>query len=520
MWIRMARLFQSLENVTATNSKYRSLSSGLRAFDESDYVNFSRIICQEYGSTNIGEARATKWLAAIFEVHEKEIIDATLAWGDLGEGIYQFLSDGEYEDSTLSLSQVLNLLDADCSSIKSDAFLLYKEALTSMSALEIKWFVRYWLNKPRSGVSTSTLKRAFAITPNVGKEAINAALKHRSVTELIGYYAAHGDEFLERLPEINWIGRFITPMLAKKYNGRNLPRDFVVDIKYDGNRYQIHNNANTTIMFNRKGKQVNDQFPDILEMFSDINHEFIIDCEIYPIREDGSPDDHKKMGKRVHSKDKEKAVEECPVRLVVFDIMYYNGTLLTEMSYEERLMYFDDCPDVVQRHRAEFLGNDVESSYQIAISEGFEGIMIKDLETPYESKRSAGLLKHKPPRIELDVVIMAAKYGRGKRGDVFGTYEIGAVSGAGFSSLGWVGGGLSEGDLLHLTTTLKRIVEYYDNERQTFHFLPRIVLEITADLVSYDDDGNLGLRFPRVTRIREDKFPADCNTIEDVVEMM
>ena len=505
---------QSIENDTSINVRASKIQQGLSAFE--DKITFSKIVCQEYEPSNIGETRATKWLASIFQVHEQEIIDATLSWGDLGEGIYQFMIDHSViEDSNLSLQSILRLLNMNCSSINSDTYRIFEEQLQLMSPLELKWFVRSWLNKPRSGVSGSTMKRVMILLDRNMRDA----LKHRSPTELMGYYIQHGVDWADNLPEINWVGRFIKPMLAKKYNGRNLPREYVVDIKYDGNRYQIHNNNDTTIMFNRKGKQTQDQFPDVVEMFSDIRDEFIIDCEVYPIREDGSPEDHKKMGTRVHSKDKAKAVEECPVRLVVFDIMYYNEILLTDMSYEERLMYFDDM-DYLEPYRAEFLSNDIDSSYHISISEGFEGVMIKDLEAPYESKRSAALLKHKPPRIELDVVILAAKYGRGKRGDVFGTYEIGVVAGTTFSSLGWVGGGLSDGDLLHLTTTLRRIVEYYDNERQTFHVLPRVVLEITADLVSFDEDGNYGLRFPRVTRIREDKFPADCNTIDDVVEMV
>ena len=113
-----------------------------------------------------------------------------------------------------------------------------------------------------------------------------------------------------------------------------------------------------------------------------------------------------------------------------------------------------------------------------------------------------------------------AKYGDGKRRNVFGTFGISVKddsSPTGYTSVGSVGTGFSDGDLMFLTTELKKIVEEFTVE--TFHILPRVVLEITCDLISRDAEGNYGLRFPRAIRIRNDKFPKDCNSMLDV-EMM
>ena len=109
---------------------------------------------------------------------------------------------------------------------------------------------------------------------------------------------------------------------------------------------------------------------------------------------------------------------------------------------------------------------------------------------------------------------MSAKYGEGKRANVFGTFEIGVKSDKGIISVGKVGTGFSDADLVSLTHNLRRNVENFEND--TYYFLPRVVLEVSADLVSRDEKGNLGLRFPRCKRIRDDKFAADINTLEDV----
>jgi ATP-dependent DNA ligase len=84
-----------------------------------------------------------------------------------------------------------------------------------------------------------------------------------------------------------------------------------------------------------------------------------------------------------------------------------------------------------------------------------------------------------------------------------------------YTHIGYVGTGLKDNELRRLTNQLKAIVEKYESDE--WFFLPRVVLEMRADLVSQDKDGNYSLRFPRVHRIRDDKFPADINTMDDLI---
>ena len=165
-------------------------------------------------------------------------------------------------------------------------------------------------------------------------------------------------------------------------------------------------------------------------------------------------------------------------------------------------------------------GGDTLAFYNRAINDGFEGIIVKDASLPYEAgKRSLGWAKYKPPRINLDVVILNAKYGEGKRANVFGSYGIGVrTEDRGYVNLGSIGSGFSDSQLVRLTNELRRQVDSHKDG--VFYFLPRVVLEVTADLITQDAQGNWGLRFPRLVRIRDDKFVADINTLEDVMEMI
>ena len=314
-------------------------------------------------------------------------------------------------------------------------------------------------------------------------------------------------------------------MLAKVVPKEKWPTLFIIEYKYDGARYQIHKGdyfdlmvrQTSIIIFNRKGNVVTDKFPDIVEevLSWDIPESFIIDTEIYPIEKDGRPAPFKKMGTRIHSKDVQEASEKCPVKLAIFDCMMFNDENLMDLSLQRRLKIIDKFPKLIERTPQ--MKHDV--FYNLAIADGYEGIMIKDLNAPYESgKRSTAWAKYKPPRFELDVVVTGVRYGDGKRATVFSSYDISVKDNQDFVSIGSIGTGFSEIDLIYLTNEIKKIILSVDGD--TYSVSPRVVLEVTCDLITRDGKGNLGLRFPRLLRIRHDKPVSDINTLSDIKEMM
>tara|TARA_R110000765_G_scaffold276527_1_gene374626 strand:- start:104 stop:697 length:594 start_codon:yes stop_codon:yes gene_type:complete len=161
----------------------------------------------------------------------------------------------------------------------------------------------------------------------------------------------------------------------------------------------------------------------------------------------------------------------------------------------------------------------ITAAYNMAIDWGYEGIMIKDASMSYDAgKRSKGWLKYKPPRIELDVVITSGTYGKGTRTGLFGSFGISVKEGSNYVKVGKVGTGFSDEELVWLTNELRKSIDRMEDD--VYHFLPRIVLQVTSDLVTNDSNGNIGLRFPRSMRVRHDKFASDVDTIQTVREMM
>jgi len=162
---------------------------------------------------------------------------------------------------------------------------------------------------------------------------------------------------------------------------------------------------------------------------------------------------------------------------------------------------------------------DYKAFYSQAIALGFEGIMIKNTNATYDTgKRSKHWVKYKPPQIDLDIVILGARYGDGKNGNVFSSFDMGVISESGFINVGSLGSGFTDNELIMMTNKLKPLTTSYVNG--TYLLLPRVVITVTADLVSKNKDNTYGLRFPRMKKIRDDKPVTEINTIDDVAVLV
>ena len=508
-WIEFCRLNQAVENRTPTKTV------SLLAKDYEHNSVFIRLLALELPANNLASKKAFKWIVNALEVFDEEIEMAIYQHGDIGEGIYHFVQEGK--DSEFMLNSVISVLCLDCSKSDGSSFGIFKDVFNRMSALEKKWFLRYWLRTPRNGIKTGTVRKLLAKIYNKKESEVKTHNQLHSLEEISNYYANEQEP-----PNDLKFGRFISPMLAKVVPKEKWPKEYIVEYKYDGARYQIHKVGSvvlgiSVIIFNRKGKIVTDKFPDIVEEIRNwkFDDSFIIDTEIYPVESDGSPAPFKKMGTRIHSKDVQAAIEKCPVELGVFDCMMFNDENLMDLQLRDRINTIVKFPKQAVRS---IITEDNDIFYNLAINDGYEGIMIKDLNVKYLSGSRNGWIKYKPPRFELDVVITGARYGDGKRSTVFGSYDIAVKDNNEFIPVGSIGTGFSDMDLLYLTNEGKKIVERVNNG--TYEFLPRLVLEVTCDLITRDANDNLGLRFPRMLRIRNDKPISDINTIEDIEAML
>ena len=207
---------------------------------------------------------------------------------------------------------------------------------------------------------------------------------------------------------------------------------------------------------------------------------------------------------RIHGKTPE-VRNRVAVKAIIFDILTFNKQDTYSFGYGNRLdtirMHFPN----VNITDTEIVNGEEEirAAYDKAIKAGYEGLVLKGANQVYEpGKRS--WLKHKPALVDLDCEIMDATMGSGKRAGLYGSYLIGVRIDGELTPVGSVGTGFTDLDL--------EMVHEYHNDN------PVTIMEVHADIVTQDQDGNIGLRFPRFIRLRTDKdVPSEFKSVKELI---
>ena len=153
---RFAGMCEAIELRDSPIDKIRIIDESLSSFSNPKIV--LDILTLNLDVNSIGNKRAITWIANALELFDEEVKAEEETWGDIGEGMYQFLHTDN--KSNLSIKQLSALLQLDCASINSNSYVIFAEAIKQMSDIETKWFLRYWLRTPRNRVSYSTVVKA------------------------------------------------------------------------------------------------------------------------------------------------------------------------------------------------------------------------------------------------------------------------------------------------------------------------------------------------------------------------
>jgi DNA ligase-1 len=162
----------------------------------------------------------------------------------------------------------------------------------------------------------------------------------------------------------------------------------------------------------------------------------------------------------------------------------------------------------------------LEEFFDAAMARGNEGLMIKDLESPYmPGRRGRWWLKLKRELATLDVVVTAVEYGHGRRAPVLSDYTFAVRKGEELVNIGKAYSGLTDVEIAEMT---KWFMAHTTGDHGHLREVePTVVLEVAFNAIMRSDrhDSGYALRFPRILRIRQDKLPAEINTVEDVEEI-
>lgn len=306
-----------------------------------------------------------------------------------------------------------------------------------------------------------------------------------------------------------------------------------IEIKYDGMRMQIHKDGDDVVLFTRRLENVTDMFPDVVEIVKEgiKADNCVLEGEVVatdPVT--GKPAAFQRLSQRIHRKyDIHRMSKEIPVELNLFDAVYINGDMLFHEKFSVRRSKLSDITDVKRGQLVlaeQLVTKNPEKAnefYNMALSLGQEGIMVKNLDSFYQpGKRvSGGWLKVKPIMETLDLVITGAVWGTGKRAGGFGSFLLSCSDSEGnFLECGMLGTGIKEKKtkeddvtFMELTDMIKdNILSEKDN---AVSVKPKIIIEVAYEEIQKSINYNSGfaLRFPRLVRIRDDKSVDDCDNI-------
>jgi DNA ligase 1 len=298
-----------------------------------------------------------------------------------------------------------------------------------------------------------------------------------------------------------------------------------VEWKLDGARVQIHRRGDEVRVYSRRLNEVTDAVPELVAAAREFGaRELIVEGEAIGLRPDGAPLPFqitmRRFGRRLEV---DRARDELPLTLFLFDLLYLDGASLLDQPLSRRsAMLADAVPRTLLVPRiVTGSAQEAEEFHRAARDRGHEGVMVKALEAPYEAgRRGRRWLKVKTART-LDLVVLAAEWGHGRRRGWLSNLHLGArdPAGGGFVMLGKTFKGMTDEMLRWQTERLSQLELSRDD--YTVYVRPELVVEVAFnDLqASPQYPGGLALRFARVKGYRPDKSAAEADTIETLREL-
>jgi DNA ligase-1 len=432
--------------------------------------------------------------------------------------------------------------------------------LNDATPQEAKFILKILMGTLRLGIADNTVMDALAIAFTNSKEnrvkleeAYNVSSDLGKVSEMLARNGLGGlAEF-----RVN-VFNPIRPMLAERVKSESeaiekLGKEFAAEYKLDGERVQIHIKDNQVVLFSRRLENITSYYPDIVEKVPKAMRttETILEAEAVAINENtGEFLPFQELMHRRRKYDIDKMVAKYPITVNLFDVLYLNGKELLNEAYQSRrkkleeIVIEDDFVKVIQKTLIHS-ENEIEDFLENAINAGCEGLMLKVLDAPYRAgARGNNWLKLKREyRNELgdslDLVVIGAFFGRGKRTGKYGTLLLASYNQDQdtFDSICKVGTGFTDEHLDQLYQILSGKVTIKKNPRinsgmeADVWFEPELVIEIVASEITLSPvhtaakdairkGSGLALRFPKFTgKIRMEKSPEDATTNDEVVAL-
>lgn len=302
--------------------------------------------------------------------------------------------------------------------------------------------------------------------------------------------------------------------------------ELALEHKLDGARVQIHTGGDDVRIYSRKLNEITPSLPEVVEWCARLGgRRAIFDGEVIAIEPDGRPRAFQELMRRFgRVREIERLRAEQPIRLYLFDLLALDDALVIDRPYRERIAALEEVAggaglELVGRSEPPSLA-DAQKFFNDAIAAGYEGVVAKSLKSAYTpGVRGRGWAKVKHV-LTLDLVIVAADWGYGRRHGWLSNYHLAARDDrrGGFAEVGKTFKGLTDDQFREITERLLQLKVAED--RGTVVVRPEVVVEVAFNDIqrSPQYESGMALRFARIVRFRDDKSPEEADTISTVAE--
>jgi ATP-dependent DNA ligase I len=416
---------------------------------------------------------------------------------------------------------------------------LLRDLLARATESERQFLVRLLAGELGQGALAGVMAEAIAAAAGVPAAAVRRAFQvggslTRAATAALGEADDPGRAEAALLAVLLQVGQPVRPMLAATAPTIGAALDKIapaaVEWKIDGIRIQVHRDGDQIRVFTRTLDDITARVPEIVTAARSLAATTaVLDGEAVALRPDGRPRPFQVTSARTASQaDVARQAEQTPLTPFLFDLLHVDGTDLLDAPASERFARLAAIapPGLVIPRIVTAEPGEAAEFFAAAIGHGHEGVVVKSLDAPYGAGRRGGDWIKVKPRHTLDLVVLAAEWGHGRRRGWLSNLHLGARDEATGEPvmLGKTFKGLTDALLAWQTT---RLLELADpphppgapaREHGVVRVRPELVVEIAFDGVQASTryPGGVTLRFARVLRYRTDKTAAEADTIEAV----
>jgi DNA ligase-1 len=487
----------------------------------------------------VGYSALIAVLRDVTGVTQAELSRSYLKHGDLGESVAELIGhrreatlfDGE--EDPLSILDVASTFERITQAQGKGSTALKKELVKSLlhrggGELEAKYVVKILSKEMRIGLVEGLVEEAVAeaFAKDVGREKVKEAYLMLGDIGLLAREAKGGrlgEVRIEPMRPTNFM--LAEPMAsAEEISSYFEGRELFAEYKYDGVRAQVHKRGGEVKIFSRRLEELTKSFPEVVEAASRIPHDVVLDGEIVAFREGEGPLSFQLIQRRLRRADVEESKRIAPIRYFCFDILYLDGSPVHRESFRARRTILWGVLRGTGLSRADSKtvreAGEIEAFFRESRSLGYEGLVLKDPESPYTpGRRGRYWAKLKEELDTLDVVIVAAEFGHGKRAGKISDYTFAVRDGDGLKVIGKAYSGLTDKEIDEMMVRIKKITVGEVGFRMAVR--PEIVLEVAFDSIQKSErhDSGYALRFPRIKRVRDDRRASDIDTLDRVKEI-